>query len=178
MKCRLCGAENPDTARFCTDCGASLQEEQADFVSGISDEELTAAEEAVNEAASELSQAADISEAAGQTFDDLYEADATGGYTTSGYEEYGGEYEDEITNGYIGFAIGSLVCGCLSIFCCFLACLSAPISIAGIILGGVTLFKKYDGRGLAIAGIVTAGVGLVLQVVVTVVYSTGAGGIF
>lgn len=62
----------------------------------------------------------------------------------------------------MGIAIASLVCGILSILCCCLTCFSVVLSIAAIVLGIITLVNKYDGKGMAIAGIATGGVGILL----------------
>ncbi|MBR6487254.1 MAG: DUF4190 domain-containing protein, partial [Lachnospiraceae bacterium] len=92
--------------------------------------------------------------------------------TDTSYTEYTGDDEG---GGNIGFAIASMVCGCLSILCCFGTCVSWVLSIVAIVLGIITITKKYDGRGFAIAGIVTAGVGIILSIIMTVaIVTTGA----
>ena len=52
----------------------------------------------------------------------------------------------------IGFAIASLILGILSVLCCCCTGVSALFGIVGVILGVVTLVKKFAGKGCAIAG--------------------------
>ena len=49
------------------------------------------------------------------------------------------------------------------------------LSLVAIILGAVALGKKTGGKGMAIAGVITGGLGLVLSVVLLVMI-IGAGG--
>ena len=62
-------------------------------------------------------------------------------------------------------AIASLVCGILSLVCCCLSWFSFVLAVAAIVLGIITLVKKYDGKGMAIAGLVTAGIGIVIFII-------------
>ena len=49
------------------------------------------------------------------------------------------------------------------------------LSIAAIVLGIITIVKKYDGKGMAIAGIATGGVAIVLTILAFVsLFATGA----
>lgn len=64
-------------------------------------------------------------------------------------------------------AIWSLVCGCVGLVCC------QAVSIAGIVLGTVALGELkanplQQGRGMAIAGIVLGGLGLVMLVLLLI----------
>ncbi len=131
-------------------------------VEGAADEQLGKAEEAVNQAAASLSDAA--SEALGGPAGDADEG--TGESSADTGSTYSMSYEDvyEESKGYIGFAIASLVCGILSIICCCIPGLSSVLSIAAVALGIVTLVKGYEGRGFAIAGIVTGAIGFPIQI--------------
>jgi rRNA maturation protein Nop10 len=66
-----------------------------------------------------------------------------------------------------GLAVGSLVCGILSIFCCWLGLLPG---ITAIILGVISMNKEksdpanYGGRGLAMGGVITGGIGTLISV--------------
>lgn len=52
---------------------------------------------------------------------------------------------------------------------------SVLLSIAAIVLGIITIVKKYDGKGMAIAGIATGGVAVVLTIFAFVsMFATGA----
>ena len=76
--------------------------------------------------------------------------------------------------GNIGFAIASLVCGILSLLCCCLDLFSPILAIAAIVLGVITLCFKYDGKGMAIAGIATGGVALVFRIIILIIaFATG-----
>lgn len=88
-------------------------------------------------------------------------------YTSSNTQYYSNDNQENINNqggGNIGFAIASLVCGILSMVCCCLTLFSALLAIAAVVLGVITLCFKYDGKGLAIAGIITGGLGLLIVI--------------
>lgn len=72
-------------------------------------------------------------------------------------------------NGNIGFAIASMVCGILSLICCCFGFFSLILAIAAIVLGIVSLNSKYDGKGMAIAGIVTGGIGAFIFVLTMII---------
>ena len=69
-----------------------------------------------------------------------------------------------------GLAIASLVCGILSCLCC-ISILTGP---AGLIMGFIAKKKAdenplhFGGRGLAVAGMITGGVGTALVVVIVI----------
>ncbi len=75
------------------------------------------------------------------------------------------------------FSIISLVSGIVSVFCCWL---SPILGIVALIMGYLSLnnIKKdsvaYGGRGLAIAGMVTGGIGLAVGVIYYVLVIFGA----
>ena len=90
-------------------------------------------------------------------------------------ESYSGSYED-VSAGYtaepekkekIGFAIASLILGILSIICCCFG-LGWITAIPGVILGIVTVVKKYAGKGCAIAGIICSALAIVLSIVMLI----------
>jgi len=66
-----------------------------------------------------------------------------------------------------GFAIGSMICGILSIVCC----LGIFSGIPAIILGVMAMNKEkadpatYGGRGMALAGVITGGLGSALGLI-------------
>jgi len=69
-----------------------------------------------------------------------------------------------------GLAIGSLVCGVLSMLCC-VSVITGPI---GVVLGFIARKKateepqNYGGAGLALAGMITGGIGFVIGIVLIV----------
>ena len=182
MICSNCGHEILEGSKFCINCGAKIEEAvsvdtgvneeavspvegpdspEADGFSSV-DETLNSAQEAYEQAASDLSDTAD--QAMGN--DSSSSASSSGFYESSEtYTDYSENYEEE-GGGSIGFAIASLVCGCLSILCCVGGCISWIFSIVAIVMGIITITKKYDGRGFAIAGLITGGVGILLSIII------------
>ena len=77
-------------------------------------------------------------------------------------------------NGSRGFGIASMVLGICSIVCCLLSCLccfvylAVPTAIVGLILGIVSIKKGENAKGMAIAGIITSALGLVISVVIII----------
>lgn len=70
-----------------------------------------------------------------------------------------------------GMAIASMVMGILAVlFCCCLFYLSIPLSIGGLITGIIALKKQYPGKGMAIAGIVTSSVAIVLAIILILAF--------
>lgn len=69
-----------------------------------------------------------------------------------------------------GFALWGLVCGILAVFFCFCCCLSIPLGALGLILSLIGLSQInefpdiYEGRALAIVGIVLSSLGLFLGI--------------
>lgn len=198
--CTKCGSENDASAKFCSNCGVKLEapvngstsENTAQsagnvyaegIYSGNSNaspyEKITDAEEIKPESvpvqeeihinygqASESNQNASAYSASGQQY-----------YSASGQQYYSadGQQSGEGKGGYIGVSIASLICGILAIICCCATTFSLLLSIAAIVLGIITIVKKYDGKGMAIAGIATGGVAIVLTILAFVsLFASGA----
>lgn len=68
------------------------------------------------------------------------------------------------------FNILSLVFGCLGFVTSFIPVLGALFSIGGIIFGIIGLKRGGKGKGMAIAGLIAGGVGLIINVLVTLYY--------
>ena len=68
--------------------------------------------------------------------------------------------------GGAGLAIASMVLGICSIVFCCVWYLSAVLAIVGLVLAIVSLKGEKPGRGMAIAGLITSIIGLVIVVVV------------
>ena len=131
--CPFCGSENSAQSKFCTNCGVALQEQK------------------------------EISINYGPENGEGYENSAEySGETSSAWTGTVVEEETKVEGGNIGIAIASMVCGILSIPCCCLWVFSALLGVAAVVLGIITFSQKYDGRGMAIAGIITGGIGLIL----------------
>lgn len=71
-----------------------------------------------------------------------------------------------------GFALWGLICGILAVFFCFCCCLNIPLGAAGLILSIIGLSQinefpdVYEGRALAIVGIVLSAVGLAIGILI------------
>ena len=74
----------------------------------------------------------------------------------------------------IGFAIASLVLGIVSILMCCCCEIGALFGIPGAILGGIAISKKYDGKGMAIAGVICSVVGILICIVYWILVCCGA----
>lgn len=68
-------------------------------------------------------------------------------------------------NGESGFAIAGMVCGILSILCCSWMFFDFLLAIPGLIFSIVALVKNYDGKGMAVAGLICSTIGLFLSLV-------------
>lgn len=71
------------------------------------------------------------------------------------------------------FAVISLVCGILALLCSCCGWLSITVSVAAVVLGILSLNRQEPDRGLAIAGIVCGGVGLLIAVLI-LIFATAA----
>lgn len=197
MICIQCGQNNVEGNKFCSSCGAKLIEiedvkpeisldtaasdilegnTQEETVEGNLNDSVSDAEEAVTQAASDMEDTVD--NAFEEMKDDAKTSDSADD-TGSSYYNAGSfsssEIYDENQGGKVGFAIGSLVCGCLSILCCCAGCCMSVLSIAAIVLGVICIIKNLDGRSLAIGGIATGAVGLLLQIIFTIAVAANDG---
>jgi hypothetical protein len=60
-----------------------------------------------------------------------------------------------------GLAIASMICGILSIPTCCCLLLNGPLSLAAVVMGGMVLANpNAGGKGMAVAGVITGGIGL------------------
>lgn len=64
------------------------------------------------------------------------------------------------------FAIISMIAGIVSILCCCFGAVGIVIAVAAVVLGIISIKKEEPKKGMAIAGIVCGGVGLILAVVI------------
>ena len=82
------------------------------------------------------------------------------------------------SSGGNGLAIASMVMGILAVvFCCCFFYFSIPLGIGSLVTGIIVLRKQNPGKGMAIAGIVTGSVAIVLAIIliifVAILISTG-----
>ena len=78
------------------------------------------------------------------------------------------QMHSQSTESASGFAIAGMVCGILSIVCCCAWYISGILGILGLVFSIMVLVKKMPGRGLAIAGVICASVGIILAVALLV----------
>lgn len=181
--CTQCGSENSMGAKFCANCGSKLETPAAVqettkpqttgnvYAEGLPQEEaapvyekITEAEEIKPEPIPEEIQISYSNEQGNFSADSRNEYTSTYGNPSVQYNSSVPTAE-VVSGGNIGVAIASLVCGILSLVCCCLSWFSFILAVAAIVLGILTLVKKYDGKGMAIAGLVTAGIGIVVFII-------------
>ncbi len=199
--CTQCGNQNDPSSKFCSNCGAKLERpeswngdetsksEEGLFSGSVSGsgstgslfgestgspfEKITDAEE---EKPTPIPEIQINYGSSGQSYDNT--GTSSGRYYDSRQDSHQGgyyaenPYAEKQGGGNIGFAIASLVCGIISLLCCCLGLFSAVLAIAAIVLGIITLCFKYDGKGMAIAGIATGGVAIVIVVISLVISGT------
>ena len=66
-------------------------------------------------------------------------------------------------NGSKGLSVAALIFGILGILCC---CIGFPFAIIGLILAIIALAKRKAGKGLAIAGLITSLITLIISAIV------------
>lgn len=117
--------------------------------------------------------------------DSQYDGQQSGGYQTSGqfggqqnggYQnsgQFGGQMNGQpyMGQGYMpqqkepmGFAIAGMVLGIVSIVCCCSPFVGGVTGVLGLIFSIMVLVQKKPGKGMAIAGVICAAIGLVLVI--------------
>lgn len=77
---------------------------------------------------------------------------------------------DVLPNNHGGVAVAALICGIMGIVFCWLPMVDLGLNIAGLICAIVTLSKKYDNKGMAIGGLVTSIIGLLLSIYIMICF--------
>jgi hypothetical protein len=177
--CPACGSENKTGNTFCMNCGERLQPltEEKEVHSEVTNPyEPAVSEPEVSEPAQEVTPSAPPNTQ--QSTPPRADAEVVSstpwyaeGNNQNPYNNTGSTYSPPPTygpgnntinqpaQGSQGLAIASLVCGILSIICCWIGFL---ISFGGLITGIMAITKKENGRGMAIAGTVMSAIGLAL----------------
>lgn len=163
MKCPKCGSANEGNMKFCGNCGEKL------LNTPISTEPINA--EPIN--------AKPINVEPIQTVDaevvestPLAEQEISINYnsvdTSNNYQNnsnippiYEAVPQAVNVNGMIGISIASMVCGILSLLCCCISGFVFVLSIAAIVLGIISIKNTYEGKAMAIAGIVTGTISII-----------------
>lgn len=180
--CGQCGSRNPDNFKFCSNCGAKLEKAKADTTECGKDDPVFSAEQAAP--VYEKVEAEIVNEEKKPVQDEIqinYGADegtySSGGYESSQSRYYSSNNASEVnyasSNGNIGLAIASMVCGILSLICCCFSLFSLVLGVAAVVLGIVCLSGKYEGKGMAIAGIITGGIGIFIWVIFILIGGSG-----
>lgn len=105
---------------------------------------------------------------------DAYQSQSTYQSQPTGY--YASSESIQVQGGNVGLSVASMVCGILSILCCCFTFFGFVLAVAAIILGVICLKNHYEGKGMAIAGIICGGVSLFLLILIAIV--GGATGVF
>ncbi|MDD6492995.1 MAG: zinc-ribbon domain-containing protein [Firmicutes bacterium] len=167
--CTECGSANSASSKFCSNCGTKLvqpveqSQEQAAPAEGVFSSETA---QPVYEKIADAEEIKPEQNFAYQEESNTsYGAEQSSVFRAEEPKYYSEPVKNEIQGGgNIGFAIASLVCGIISLLCCCLGLFSAVLAIAAVVLGIVTLCFKYDGKGMAIAGIITGGIALAILI--------------
>ena len=184
--CTGCGAENPEGFKFCSNCGTKLEVAQPEDPMQPVYEKIEA--EIIESNESEV-----IEENAGEAFtnEDVvvestpfeeelninYEPENTASepvYQTQATPQpqyYSAEQSVDVKtgNGNIGLSIASMVCGILALLCCCSGFFGIVLSIGAVVLGVISIKNNYDGKGMAIAGLITGGIGLLFALLMIIV---------
>lgn len=192
--CTQCGSENDVNSKFCSNCGsrlgqssAPLSEEQPVQKEGVfSSEGTESVYEKITDAEEEKPAPIPVQDEIkihygpdAQSYNNSSNSYSSGSYNTyydtqqTQYYSSNQEMEKQ-GGGNIGFAIASLVCGICSLLCCCLTLFSAVLAVAAIVLGIITICFKYDGKGMAIAGIITGGFAVVIAIFAMIASGTSA----
>ncbi len=74
------------------------------------------------------------------------------------------QMHSQSTESASGFAIAGMICGILSIVCCCAWYISGILGILGLVFSIMVLVRNLPGKGLAIAGVICAAIGIILAI--------------
>lgn len=77
---------------------------------------------------------------------------------------------DTMVNKKSQLATTSLVLGILGIVFCWALIFPIIMGLIGLIMGIISLFKTTENSGVAVAGTITSGVGMALNIAITLLY--------
>mgnify|MGYP002715331137 CR=1 FL=1 len=155
INCPFCGESNESGVKFCTNCGTKLEMKEAGADSRAAEpisspqEEIAINYERTAPVYSEPALSSQSSDA------------VVGNHTTPVYSST--ENTGAGSNAK-GLAIASMVCGILSLLCCCIWYIGGILAIVGLVLGIISIRKGTEGRGMAMAGIITSVLGLVIGI--------------
>ncbi|HKM35433.1 MAG TPA: DUF4190 domain-containing protein, partial [Lachnospiraceae bacterium] len=64
----------------------------------------------------------------------------------------------------LGFSVAGMICGILSMMACIFMVFDLLLAIPGLVFSIISLAKKYDGKGMAVAGVICSACGAVLSI--------------
>lgn len=140
--CKSCGGENNAANTFCMSCGARIEKSEYKSVT------------------------ADVVDVVNQGSADNQNPYVNTGtnYKYSPPPTYTNSVEIK-RNGADSISIVSLVCGIASIVCCSFGLV---IGLVGAITGIISLVKRCNGRGMAIAGIIMSAIAIIFWAIITI----------
>jgi len=178
--CTNCGAEIAEESKFCIHCGVKYEEKSSDVKSEY--DEMWGSvlgEEASKENKQETFYSAEELENSELDikYEDVYEEESEYGGNVVyqmpkafsealGYDNQSAYVNAE--NGNKGLSIASMVCGILSLVCCCLWYFSVILAIAAIVMGIISIKNSNEGKGMAIAGLVTGGITIFALLVILI----------
>ena len=152
--CTFCGSEVEDNAKFCMFCGSPVKE--VNDTQEVKDENT---EQINQEDYFDLGQEPKFDE-------DIFESNNTND-SFDNQETYNSINNNQ-NNNQTGFAIASLVLGILSLVCCCTFYVGILFAIASIVFGAITIKNNYNGKGMAIAGMICSGISLLIYIIIAI----------
>ncbi len=149
MFCENCGSKLEDNAKFCENCGAPV-------AAGSEPEPEERAETYTEPVEEVVETVEDSGSYEPQSYD----------YSNTGYSDPMGSVQ---AAGPHAFSIVSMICGILSLVCCCVYGLAITFGIVAIVFGILSIVKAKGGRGMAMAGLICGGIGLLLSIIVAIV---------
>ena len=156
VKCSACGGDNKNGNSFCMNCGERLIPLGPEILEPSAVKEPVVTESVERPDAEVVSSTPWNNEGSSQTYNAPPPYNAQPNYNSSG------NVQSSDSN---ALSISSLVCGILSVVCCYCGFL---IAIAGLITGAIALSRKNEGRGMAIAGLILSAIGLVVWGIINI----------
>ncbi len=163
--CTNCGAEVSEGSKFCSNCGTKYEEIKSEYdqMWGTVLEEAKEPEENRGELDIKYEEES-YTDTAAYSGNEVYQAPTLQNNTQS----YEVPSTSQTGNGNIGWSIAGMVCGIVSLVCCCLWYFSILLAIAAIVIGIVSLKNEYDGKGMAIAGLITGGITIFALIVLLI----------
>lgn len=134
MNCEKCGAPLEEGTKFCPSCGAAVETASVPEQPAYTEPEASVSEQPTYTAPEQPIYTAPVQTASAE----------------------------EVPQTGKGLAIASMVCGIASLVLCCFTYFALILSIAAIVLGIISKKKTTEGSGMALAGIITGAVGLLV----------------